>query len=87
MRHLVLPTPVGAAVLDANRIDSIEVTGKDTCHIHLKATPSDKVKPGDHNELDVKLSALELRTAIAGMDDGDIYDPWNLDMLSTRDWL
>lgn len=81
MRHLILPTLDGASSTDANRIDHIEPLTAETCRIHLKAIPSDLVKPGEHNCIDVKLPAQELRSAIAEMDDGDVYDPWNLDMV------
>ena len=80
MRHLTLPTLIGACSLDGNRVSKIEPISDEYCRVHLKAIASDQVKKGTHNQVDVKLSATELRSAIAEMADGDVYDPWNLGM-------
>ena len=79
MRHLVLPTLSGATSTDANRIAKIEPISDAFCRVHLKAVDSADVKKGTHNHFDVKLSAEELRSGIAEMDDGDVFDPWNLE--------
>lgn len=84
MRHLVLPTLSGACSTDADTIETIEWLTDETCRIHLKPTPSPLVKPGMHNCTDVRLPAKELRSAITDMDDGDVYDPWNLGMVGAE---
>ncbi len=80
MKHLTLPTLGGAVSTDADRIALIEPLSATTCRAHLKAIESDEVKTGSHNHFDARLPADELRHAIAEMDDGDVYDPWNLEM-------
>ncbi len=84
MRFLTLPTVAGACSTDADRVASIEPLTDETCRIHLKVIPSHLVKPGDHNCIDVKLPAQELRSAIADMNDGDVYDPWGLEMVGAK---
>jgi len=87
VRHLTLPILTGACSTDADRIDKIEPLTDETCRVHLKVvTPrytgeEGQVKKGAHGIFDVRLPAQELRSAIADMDDGDVYDPWNLDMV------
>ncbi len=86
MRHLVLPTLTGAVSLDGNTVAKIEPISDLYCRVHLKSPPPSivdpgKVKPDEHNHFDVKLSAQELRHAIAEMNDGDVYDPWGLEMV------
>lgn len=78
MRHLVLPTLAGSVDTDANRIATITPINDETCRVHLKAIDSDQVKKGAHNYFDARLSADDLRHAIAEMDDGDVFDPWSL---------
>ena len=85
MRFLVLPTLAGAVSLDGNTVAKIEPISDLYCRVHLKPPPPAIVDPGkvksdDHNHFDVKLSADELRRAIAEMSDGGIYDPWGLEM-------
>ncbi len=86
MRFLVLPTLSGAVSLDGNTVAKIEPISDLYCRVHLKPPPPAIVDPGkvksdEHNHFDVKLGAQELRHAIAEMDDGSIYDPWNLRMV------
>lgn len=78
MRHLVLPTLAGSVDTEASRIATIEPLTDETCRIHLKAIGSSEVKKGAHNHFDARLPADELRSAIAEMDEGDVYDPWSL---------
>jgi hypothetical protein len=61
-------------------IDQVEFVDGSTCKVHLCARPSDKVAPGDHNVFNVRLHAATLLKAIAEMDDGDVFDPWDLEM-------
>ncbi len=90
MRHLVLPTLTGSCSTDANMVAKIEPISDVYCRVHMRPPPLDITKPGwvkpdEHNHIDVKLPAAELRSAIAEMDDGDVYDPWNLEMVGALD--
>ncbi len=80
VKHLTLPTLDGAVSTDADRIALIEHLSAETCRVHLKTIESAEVKKGSHNHFDARLSADELRHAIAEMDPGDVFDPWNLEM-------
>ena len=95
MRHLTLPTRVGSVTLDASRVAGIESTGERLCKIHLKKA---NVPGGDddkfthegfgasehHNTFEVKWAADALRNVILHMDDGDHFDPWNLETLENE---
>ena len=89
MRHLVLPNSTGAGVLVAEMIAKIEPVSKRSCIVHLKPPPPDiaspgRVKPDEHNAFEITLPAEELRSAIAEMNDGDVYAPWNLEMVGVE---
>ena len=95
MIHLTLPTREGCATLDASRIDTIEPRGENLCRIHMKKP---KVSHGvvdkyqhagygaseHHDAFEVKMNADELRAAILELDDGDHFDPLNLETLDNE---
>ncbi len=92
MIYLTLPTRVGSVTLEASRIAQIESDGERACKIHMKkANVSDAFTDRFshegygasevHNVFEVKWPADDLRSTIAQMDDGDHFDPWNLETL------
>lgn len=92
MRYLTLPTRVGSVTLEASSVDGIESTGENTCKIHLrkanvpgadddKFTHAGYGAPEHHNTFEVKWDAGALGSVIQNMDDGDHFDPWNLETL------
>ena len=92
MRHLTLPTRVGSVTLEASRVAGIESAGEKACKIHMKkAKVSDASDDkfthegfgaSEHfNTFEVKWAADALRNVISHMDDGDHFDPWNLETL------
>ena len=95
MIYLTLPTRVGSVTLEARRIATIEPTGERACKIHMRrANVSDAFTDRFshegygasevHNVFEVKWPADVLRNVISHMDDGDHFDPWNLETLENE---
>ncbi len=95
MKYLTLPTRVGSVTLEASRIVGIEEDGERACKIHMKKakvsdSPADKFThegfgaSEQFNTFEVKWAADALRNVISHMDDGDHFDPWNLETLKNE---
>ena len=72
----MLPSDHGVTTTVAELVNHIDHTpdGKG-CVLHMHDSEAYGVKSGAHNHITVKLPAEQVRTAIADMEDGDVYDP------------